>query len=83
MGPAVEHVCQRLKESDVLEERTKLDFVLAVNVLEHISNNSLFDNNVHVNYDEEKLPVKVSLEFPVHKDECVQTVRDCKLLYNF
>ena len=81
MGPAVEHVCQRLKESDVLEERTKLDFVLAVNVFEHISNNSLFDNTVQVNYGEEELPVNVSLDFPVDKDECVQTVRDCRFFF--
>ena len=78
MGPAIEHVCKQVNKSRVLEERTKIWFVLAVNVLEHISNNSLFDDSVHVDYDEEELPVNVSLEVPVEKDECVQSVRDCE-----
>ena len=78
MGPAIEHVCKQVKESRILEERTKMWFVLAVNVHEHISNNSLFDNSVHVDYDEEELPINVSLEVPVEKYECVQSVRDCE-----
>ena len=81
MGPSIEHVCQNYNKTGLLEERTKMGFVLAVSVLEHISNNSLFEKSDLVDYDEGKLPVNVTLEVPVGKDECIQSVRDGKCCY--
>lgn len=68
LGPAVEYICQHKSESRNLEG-TKLWFALATNVVEHISNNSLFQHNNEQTNSSNDLMIR---------DECVKSVRDCK-----
>ena len=69
LGPAFEYICQDFLDSRTLEG-TKLWFALATNVVEHISNNSLFDNS-------EKKEFSSNRDL-VNRDECIMSVRDCK-----